>query len=107
MLYAPHTLYKKRTCPIEMDAFGKPIPSPEYEWVKVCECRCDDDNTQELVSQNGQTYHSRYHVVYDRTDAIIEGDEIKCVFRDGKVRGQGIVGMVRSTNYLGYSELWT
>lgn len=107
MLYAPHTLYKKRECPIEVDEFGKPIPSPGYEWVKVGVCRCDDDSTQELVSANGQTYKSRYHVVYDRSDAVAEGDEVKCVEASGRVRGQGVVGMVKSTNYLGYSELWT
>mgnify|MGYP006969163478 CR=1 FL=1 len=107
MMYAPHTLYVKREHPIEMDSFGKPVKPSEAEWVKVGVCRCDDDSTQELVSPNGQTYLSRYHVVYDRTDAISEGDEIRCVQSDGKVRGQGVVGRARSTNYLGYSELWT
>lgn len=108
MMYAPHILYKKQECPIRFDEFGKPIvPVEKYEWVRICSCRCDDDTTQRLVSDNGQEYRSRYHVVYDRTDAIAEGDEVRCTDIAGKVRGQGIVGMVKSTNYLRYSELWT
>lgn len=89
-----------------MDALGKPIPASE-KWELVGVCRCDDNTTQELRSDNGQTYMSRYHVVYDRTNAIVEGDEIKCINPDGSVRGSGVVGMVKSTNYLSYSELWT
>lgn len=107
MIYAPHTLYKKQECPIEYDIYGKPLPSEGFKWVKVCSCRCDDDTTQELRSENGQTYHSRYHVVYDRNMGVAEGDEVRCLMSDGSVRGQGTVGMVKHTNYLGYSELWT
>jgi hypothetical protein len=108
MIFAPHTLYKKQDVPIKLDALGKPIPPlEEFEWVEVCRCRCDDDTTQRLMSDNGQEYRSRYHVVYDRSDAIKEGDEIRCTEADGTLRGQGVVGMVKSTNYLMYSELWT
>lgn len=107
MLYAPHTLYKKSKSEIKLDRFGKPVPPKEGEWVKVGECRCDDDTTQELRSDNGQVYWSRYHVVYDKSDAIVEGDEIQCTNGDGGVRGSGIVGRIKSTNLLGYSELWT
>lgn len=107
MLYAPHTLYKKQECSPALDEFGKPVLVCDAEWVEIGVCRCDDDTTQELKSDNGQTYMSRYHVVYDRSDAVVEGDEIRCLNSDGSVRGQGVVGMVKSTNYLGYSELWT
>ena len=106
MLYSPHTLYKKVVSLIQTDGFGKPI-APKEEWVKVGFCRCDDDNTQELATENGQLYKSRYHVVYDLSSEIAEGDEIKCLNADGSVRGSGIVGRVQSTNYLRYSELWT
>lgn len=108
MYYAPHILYKKVEAPVKLDEFGKPLPSFEkYEWKQIGRCRCDDDTTQRLVSDNGQEYRSRYHVVYDRSDAVVEGDEIRCTDSDGSVRGQGKVGMVKSTNYLNYSELWT
>lgn len=90
-----------------MDEFGKPVPTKADVWEKVGECRCDDNTTQELRSENGQVYMSRYHVVYDRTSAVKEGDEVMCINADGSVRGGGTVGMVKSTNYLGYSELWT
>lgn len=107
MLYAPHTLYKKQTSEIKLDKLGKPVAPKREEWVKIGVCRCDDDTTQELRSDNGQVYWSRYHVVYDKSDAVVEGDEIQCTNADGSVRGSGIVGRVKSTNYLGYSELWT
>lgn len=106
MIYAPHTLYKKQVGTIQTDAHGKPS-APSEQWVAVGACRCDDDTTMELVSDNGSVYKSRYHIVYDRSDAITEGDEVRCLNADGSVRGQGVVGMVKSTNYLGYSQLWT
>ena len=107
MLYAPHILYKKQESKITLDSLGKPILSGREEWVNIGVCRCDDNTTQELRSDNGQTYMSRYHVVYDKSNAVKEGDEIRCLDLDGNVRGEGIVGMVKSSNYLGYSELWT
>ena len=106
MLYSPHILYKKQVGKIQTDAHGKPI-APSEEWVKIGECRCDDDTTQELISENGQVYKSRYHVVYDLSYQIAEGDEIKCLNADGSQRGCGVVGRVQHTNYLRYSELWT
>lgn len=106
MLYSPHTLYKKQVGEIQTDAHGKPI-APTEGWVLIGSCRCDDDTTQELVSENGQVYKSRYHVVYDLDSRVTEGDEIKCLNADGSIRGQGIVGRVQNTNYLRYSELWT
>ena len=106
MLYAPHTLYKKLIGTIQTDSLGKPV-APSEEWVKIGVCRCDDDTTQELVSENGQVYRSRYHVAYDLSGDVVEGDEIKCLNADGSVRGTGVVGRVQSTNYLRYSELWT
>lgn len=106
MLYSPHTLYKKQVGKLQTDALGKPI-TPKGEWEKIGECRCDDDTTQELVSENGQVYRSRYHVVYNLSHQIAEGDEIKCLNADGSLRGQGVVGRVQCTNYLRYSELWT
>ena len=107
MHYAPHTLYKKKARSVELDAYGKPIVSQDDEWIMIGACRCDDNTSQELVSSNGQTYRSRYHIVYDRSGVIVEGDEVMCTNIDGTVRGQGVVGMVKSTNYLAYSELWT
>ena len=107
MMYAPHILYKKKEAKLKLDGQGKPVPQSGVEWVNVGVCRCDDNTTQELRSDNGQAYWSRYHVVYPKSNAIKEGDEIRCLDLDGNVRGQGIVGMVKSTNYLGYSELWT
>lgn len=107
MLYAPHTLYKKQKSVLKFDKYGKPTPPKGDEWVEIGACRCDDDNTQELRSDNGQVYWSSFHVVYDRSDAVQEGDEIRCIGKDGNVRGQGIVGRVKNTNYLEYSELWT
>lgn len=105
MMYSPHTLYKKCWSEIHVDKFGKPLPNT-FEWVRIGRCRCDDDTTQELVSDNGQVYRSRYHVVYDRSRAIVAGDEVKCVDDAGDIRGMGVVGRVKSTNYLSYSELW-
>lgn len=106
MIYSPHTLYKKCTCEIRVDKFGKPLP-PTHEWVEIGRCRCDDDTTQELVSDNGKRYKSRSHIVCNRTRAIVAGDEIRCEDADGNIISFGVVGMVQSTNYLSYTELWT
>lgn len=107
MMYAPHILYRRRKGSLKLDSLGKPVLSDDEGWENVGVCRCDDNTTQELRSGNGQAYWSRYHVVYPKSSAIKEGDEIRCLDLDGNVRGQGTVGMVKSTNYLGYSELWT
>ena len=106
MIYAPHTLYKKKVGKIHLDSLGKPI-APTEEWVLIGPCRCDDDTTQELVSENGKVYKSRYHVVYDFNAEVTEGDEIRCTDGNGCVRGAGLVGRVKHTNYLRFSELWT
>lgn len=106
MLYAPHTLYIKSADTLQVDSLGRPVVS-QGDWVKIGPCRCDDDSTQELKSENGQYYKSRFHVVFDKNMQVNEGDEVKCLNADGTVRGGGFVGMVKSTNYLSYSELWT
>lgn len=106
MILAPHILQVKVNKPMERDNFGRPIPETGGEnWQDICKCRCDDNTTKEFKSENGDVYRPNYHVVCENRITLKAGDKVRCM--DGeKVRGQGEVYMVKSTNYFSYSELW-
>lgn len=106
MLYAPHILQVKVITPPDKDEYNQSIPGTGGEsWQDVCPCRCDDNATQEFTSDNGQVYRPDYHVVCGQPVPVKAGDCVRCMDGDA-VRGQGEVYRVKSTNYLGYSELW-
>lgn len=104
MIYAPHILQKKVSRPIQNDEYGKPIFSEDGNWVDVCRCRCDDNTTQEFKTENGHVYRPKYHVVCE-PNSIKTGDEVRCV-NGCMSRGQGKVFMVKSCNYLKYTEIY-
>lgn len=106
MYYAPHTLLKRTAIPPEKDKYNRPIPGTGSEvWEHVCRCRCDDDTTRELSSDNAETYRSSFHIVAERNEAVRPGDYVRCM-EGGTVRGEGKVGIVKRANLLGYSEYW-
>ena len=106
MIYAPHILQRKVATPLENDEFGRPVPdSGIEEWKDVCECRCDDNTTNDFTSSNGSTYRPKFHVVCGLHIDIKAGDEVRCV--DGEsVRAQGKAYMVKVNNFFNYSEIW-
>nr|DAF23234.1 MAG TPA: hypothetical protein [Caudoviricetes sp.] len=106
MNYAPHTLYLKNTSGYTRDEYGRPVAAKEETWEAVCKCRCDDDTTTKLVSENGITYDSKYHVVCERNIAFKGGEEVRCMEGE-RVRGEGVVAKKpRNCNYFGYGEFW-
>lgn len=106
MIFAPHTLQKRRIIAPEKDAFGRPLPETASEsWETVCKCRCDDNTTKEFRSENGSVYRPQYHVVLDGDHKLKSGDYVRCMKGDS-VRGEGEVYIPKSTNYFNYSEIW-
>lgn len=102
MFYTPHKL-QKRTTAETRDEYGR-IAGTEETWEDVCPCRCDDNTTQQLTSENGEVYYPKHHVVCP-SNGIVAGDYVRCM--DGEhVRGEGEVSMVKNTNYYRYTEIW-
>lgn len=106
MLYTPHILIKRTTLPVENDGFGRPLPGTGGEkWEYVCPCRCDDNTTKELRSENGQVYRPAHHVVCEGKVDVKAGDYVRCM--DGEsIRGEGEVYMPKRPNYFNYTEIW-
>ena len=103
MFYSPHKLYVKRTMQTR-DAYNRLIES-EPTWNYVCDCRCDDNSTQTIVTENGKEYRPTYAVYCPRNYGITEGDEVR-VMDGANIRGHGQVARKMMLNYLDYSILW-
>ena len=103
MFYAPHTLYVKKAI-VEHDRYGRPIVLDD-NWEYVCKCRCDENGTQELVSEEGKVYRSTYHIVCPRDIDVKSNEEIR-VMNGDKVRGGGRARNPKHLNFLDYSEIW-
>lgn len=103
MFYAPHILQVKRVV-TENDEFGRP-QNTVMKWEDVGHCRCDDNSTTELRSENGIIFRPKYHVVCDGSIFISTGDYIRCLNGD-VIRGEGAVYAVNRTNKLNYAEIW-
>ena len=102
MFYSPHLL-QKRVITVVRDALGRAESSNET-WEDICPCRCDDNTTQKFTSDNGDVYTPKYHIVCPK-NAIKAGDYVRCM-KDGVLRGEGEVYIVKSTNYYNYTEIW-
>ncbi len=105
MMYTPHILQKRIASASSRDEYGRIIPVTDERWETVCACRCDDNATQNLTTDNGEVFRPNYHVVCPGKADVKAGDYIR-VMDGGEVRGCGEVSMVKHTNYLSYSELW-
>ena len=105
MIFAPHTLQIKVIKPMEEDEFGHPIPSTEY-WQDFSKCRCDDISAEKKASINGNLYDYKYKVVYESVKSIEAGTLVRCVDKDGKVRGEGIAKNPMQANYFLCKTLW-
>lgn len=61
MYFAPHILYLRIDPPKQYDELGRPIAMSENDaWQEIGDCRCDDDTTVRLVSENGEVRQSKY-----------------------------------------------
>lgn len=105
MFYKPHTIIYRRP-QMTRDEYGRPVTS-EGEWLDGGECRCDDNSTQDLISDNGTAYRSTYKIVIEGKTPIMAGDEVIARWKsDGSERGSGKVNNVIRTNKLNYSVIW-
>lgn len=102
MIYKPHSLYKK-VIHQSVDEFGRPI-TPTHEWAFVCPCRCDDNNTKEFKSSNGEVFRPSYRIICEGIVSINPGDEVKAMCEE--IRGEGKVFNVKRLNFLNYTEVW-
>lgn len=110
MYYAPHVLYKKIEKE-ERDELGRIIADSE-RWVYVCDCRCDDNNTEQFKDENGHVFTPKYKIVCDRAD-VEEGEFVQCRVKDPlndfaaqKVIGEGRVFNAPKCRYLNYMVLY-
>lgn len=103
MFYAPHNLFVHRET-VKRDEYNRPSRTDSSEEF-VCECRCDDADVSEIVTENGETFRPRYKVVAPRQSSVHEGDTVT-VYDGDNVRGAGTVRKVTRLNYFNYSTLW-
>ncbi|MBO7617345.1 MAG: hypothetical protein J6T22_09080 [Bacteroidales bacterium] len=76
-------------------------------WATVCRCRCDHDNTQDLVNDAGQMFKSQFHVVCEKVmDKPKEGDKMECLDKSGNVVGKGVIRMLKRSNVFNLMEFW-
>lgn len=107
MYFAPHILYLRIDPPKQYDELERPIILSEDDtWQKIGDCRCDDNTTVRLVSENGEVRQSEYHIVYEGK-GIPKGSYVKCIDKTtGEVRGEGTVAIPKENNYFNVSDLW-
>lgn len=104
MYYAPHIL-QKRVLLSERDEYGR-ILSGAGQWTDVCRCRMDDNSVQELSDEQGHAYTPKYHIVAEGTADVKAGDEVRCLRKDGTVRGEGRIYSITRLNVLDYTDIW-
>lgn len=106
MIFAPHILQRKVVAKPVYDEFGRVKQGMTGDiWETVCRCRCDDNNTVEFKSDNGEVFRPQYHVVCDGSKYIRSGEYVRCLKGD-EVRGEGEVVRPRQCNYLNYMEVY-
>ena len=103
MFYSPHKLYVRRTMQTR-DGYNRLVESVPT-WNFVCDCRCDDNSTQTIITENGKEFRPSYAICCPRNQEVSEGDEIR-VLNGEEIRAQGTVTRKTVLNYLDYSVLW-
>lgn len=109
MYYAPHILERKceSTRP-DRDEFGRVIePSASERWHRLCECRCDHSGDKEIKTEDGTWVRPSRKIVCGENPHVRVNDTVRCVDADsGSVIAFGKVLDTRTTNYLGYAEIY-
>lgn len=101
-----HILQVKRLGEPQRDEYNRIVSNSTETWEQVCECRCDDNNDKHFKNNNGEVYTPQYHIVCEGKVGVNSGDEVRCLNKDGSIRGQGKVFNVKRLNILNYSEVW-
>ena len=104
MYYAPHILFVKKPRQTR-DSLNRTV-SVSGEWEEVGQCRCDDNSTQVIDNETGRAFIPHYHIVADRTNMIAAGDRVRCLNRDGTIRGEGTDRNPRVLNLLNYFDCY-
>lgn len=113
MNFSPHILYVRKETEPTYDEFGNPIaPSALTDgcnfhnmWRKVGACRCDDNNTLDKISNAGELYVYKNHIVYEGGQ-VKAGQTVRAINAEGDIRGEGVVVKCSVCNWFGYSEIW-
>ncbi len=108
MHYAPHLLQRRLTTEQPLDEFGREVTNANTEeWVDICRCRCDNNSDREVMAADGKVVRPEFHVVFEADNVAVKpGDYVRCLKRDGSVRGQGRVLRMKTLNYLYYGEMY-
>lgn len=105
MYFTPHTIYVRRQV-VKRDEYNRAVAT-EDEWVKVCECRCDDSQQDEIITEGGKVFRPRYHIVCPKDTDIPDGTYAKVYnTKERTLRGEGRIYNGKNLNYLPYSEFY-
>lgn len=102
--YEPHILFVKRTSETR-DEYNR-VSNVSEHWERIGPCRCDDNTSRIISTENSKEYVPRYHIVTARTGMISNGDFVRVLNADGTLRGEGKADGVRVLNYLNYTDLY-
>lgn len=104
MYYKPHKL-QVESLSVTNDSMGVPTLT-SGGWSDIAPCRCDHDTTADLVSDAGQTYKSKWHIVAEKADGIKEGDNIRVLNADDMEIASGVVNILKRSNVFELMEMW-
>ncbi len=103
MNYSPHILFVQVKTETR-DEYNR--ASVTTKWERVGLCRCDDNTSRIVSTENTLEYVPKYHIVTAKTDKIHNGDMVRVLNQDGTLRGEGKADAVRVLNYLDYADLY-
>lgn len=108
MYYAPHLLQKRLSTTPALDEYGREIVGDSAEeWLDVCRCRCDNNSDREVMTPDGKVVRPDFRVVFDANNVnVAPGDYVRCLNRNGSVKGDGRVLRMKTLNYLSYGEMY-
>jgi hypothetical protein len=102
MIVSNHILQIKGTS--KLDADGYAIPGSDY--TDYCKCRCDDNSNKEFKSEDGHVYTPAFHIIYEGAKSLPEGTEIRILYSERTVKGEGTVYRKKEFTMFNYVELW-
>ena len=104
MIYSPHTLFVQVKTETR-DAYNR-VSSVSETWQPVGLCRCDDNTTGIISTENSLEYVPKYHIVTNRTTMVHNGDKVRVIDSNGILQGEGKADNVKVLNYLDYTDFY-